>query len=76
MHLQATGCIHSAVPEENRSPEKRGTGRGSGGIPTMSGGSNLTKSSCIDLRRREGGREGGRERGREGGRKGGRERYT
>ena len=30
-------------------PEKRGMGSGSGATPMMSGGSNFTCSSCIDL---------------------------
>ena len=62
---------HEFRPDENMSPEKRGGGRGSGGIPMMSGGSNFTSSSCIDLvgpRGIEGSREreGVRERGIEG----------
>ena len=36
-------------PEEVMPLEKRGMGRGSGGAPMISGGSNFTCSSCIDL---------------------------
>ena len=51
------------IPEKNMVPEKRGMGSGSGGTPMMSGGSNFTCSSCIDLDEvGSQGREGERER--------------
>ena len=49
IHVYMYTAQHEFRPDENMSPEKRGGGRGSGGIPMMSGGSNFTSSSCIDL---------------------------
>ena len=69
-----TVSIVQYIPAENMSPEKRGTGRGSGGTPRRSGGSNFTFNSCIDLNNKEGRREGGggvrTEGGMEGGKRG------